>query len=78
MVAIYGDGQRQGTGFVVGSNGYIMTALHVVGTISVTPQNTFTVSYRPNLEVVLSDGSRFAAQAVDNPDPKRLCMIPSC
>jgi S1-C subfamily serine protease len=47
-----------------------MTATHVIGTAYITPQQTFAIHYFPNIEVVFSDGSKSAAEPVENPDDK--------
>lgn len=69
VVAILVGGTRNGSGFIVSKSGYIMTATHVVGT-AVPGEHTLTVNYSPNIEVVLSDGSKYPAVPVPNPDPQ--------
>jgi S1-C subfamily serine protease len=64
VVEILVDGKRSGSGFIVSKSGHIMTATHVVGKPYMTPQQTLTVNYFSNIEVVFSDGTKLPAQPV--------------
>lgn len=62
-------GARSGTGFCVSSDGYIVTATHVVGTPAVTERGP-VVNYQSNLSVRFNDGRVVPVQPVDNPSPE--------
>ncbi len=58
--------RRSGTGFFVSADGYVLTALHVVGKFEVQ-DNRFVVTFLENIQVVLNDGRKLPAQGVPNP-----------
>jgi S1-C subfamily serine protease len=62
VVAIWVNGQRAGTGFVVGPNGQILTATHVVAVTF----PAYPIRYVSRIEVVFSDGQRLSATPVEN------------
>lgn len=68
LVEVLVSGNRTGTGFCVTADGYIVTATHVVGTVSVTSAAE-VVQYSPNLSVRFSDGSTASVVPVENPLP---------
>lgn len=68
IVAIYVNGQRNGSGFVISKSGHILTATHVIGAPYITAQNTIGINYLPNIEVVFNDGTKLPAQPVNLPE----------
>jgi S1-C subfamily serine protease len=66
VVEVLVAGQRQGTGFCVSSNGYVVTATHVVGSPEIVLGQPI-VKYREQITVRLSDGKELSAVPVNNP-----------
>jgi S1-C subfamily serine protease len=69
VVEVLVSGARSGTGFCVSSDGYIVTATHVVGVLEVKG-NQVVVNYQQNLTVRFVDGRTIPVQPVDNPAPE--------
>jgi S1-C subfamily serine protease len=69
IVEVLISGERRGTGFCVSSDGYIITATHVVGTPEVEA-NQVVVNYQQNLSVRFADGRVISVQPVLNPTPE--------
>ena len=67
VVEIFVNGRRSGTGFVVGEQGLILTATHVVGDPAIGDQKQPIVKYKEKIEVAFSDGTRIAAMPITNP-----------
>lgn len=66
VVEVIVSNMRSGTGFCVSSDGYIVTATHIVGTPAVSG-NRIIVNYQQNLSVRFADGRTFAVQPAENP-----------
>jgi len=68
LVEVVVSGARRGTGFCVSEDGYVVTAIHVIGNVTLT-NGVLTLASLDNISVRFDDGATAAAKITPNPAP---------